>query len=406
VLVCGQARLNVATILVVDDRASNRQFLTTLLGYDGHRVLEAANGAQALEIARAERPDLTISDILMPGMDGHTLARALRREPALAQMRLILMSAVYLEDEARRIALACGASHLLAKPAEPEAVRALVRSVLEAPPPPPPQAEGFNDEYVRLMNEKLYQKVRELEELNEELEKRVAERTAQLEAANHDLEAFSYSISHDLRAPLRAIDGFSHLLEDGLSDGLSAENARSLKFVRDGAQRMNALITDLLEFSRLGRKALRKQAVAPDDIVRRCAGDLRNEHNGRRIELHVEDMPLCQADAGLLAQVYANLLGNAFKYTRGRDPATITVGCRSANGENVYYVEDNGAGFDSRYTDKLFNVFRRLHSNSEFEGTGVGLAIARRIVERHGGRIWAQGETGKGAKFEFTLGVT
>jgi signal transduction histidine kinase len=395
----------VATILIVDDRPSNRQFLTTLLGYDGHRVLEAADGAQALEIARTEHPDLTISDILMPGMDGYSLARALRREPALAQMRLILMSAVYLEDEARSIALACGASQLLAKPAEPEAVRALVRSVLEAPPPVP-QAEGFNDEYVRLMNEKLYQKVKELEELNEQLEKRVAERTAELEAANHDLDAFSYSISHDLRAPLRAIDGFSRLLEEGLSGGeLSPENAQSLKFVREAAQRMNALITDLLEFSRLGRKPLRKQAVAPGEIARRCAGDLRSEHDGRRIELHVEDMPSCQADAGLLVQVYANLLGNAFKYTRGRDPATITVGCRSADGENIYYVEDNGAGFDSRHTHQLFNVFRRLHRDSDFEGTGVGLAIARRIVERHGGRIWAQGETGKGARFEFTLGA-
>jgi signal transduction histidine kinase len=395
----------VATILIVDDRPSNRQFLTTLLGYDGHRVLEAADGAEALEIARAEHPDLTISDILMPGMDGYSLARALRREPALARMRLILMSAVYLEDEARRIALACGASQLLAKPAEPEAVRALVRSVLAAPPPAP-QAEGFSDEYVRLMNEKLYQKVKELEELNGQLEKRVAERTADLEAANRDLGAFSYSISHDLRAPLRAIDSFSHLLEEGLGAELSAENAQSLKFVREGAQRMGALITDLLEFSRLGREPLRKRAVVPGDIARRCATDLRSEQNDRRIELRVEDMPSCQADPGLLAQVYANLLGNAFKYTRGRDPATITAGCRSSNGKNIYYVEDNGAGFDSRYTHKLFSVFSRLHRDSDFEGTGVGLAIVRRIVERHGGRIWAQGEPGKGAKFEFTLGAT
>jgi signal transduction histidine kinase len=293
---------------------------------------------------------------------------------------------------------------VLAKPAEPEAVRALVRSVLEAPPPAP-QAETFNNEYVHLMNEKLYQKVKELEELNEQLEKRVAGRTAELEAANRDLDAFSYSVSHDLRAPLRTIDGFSRLLEEGLGAELSTENTRLLKAVRDAVQRMNALITDLLEFSRLGREPLHKRTVAPGDIAQRCVEDLRGEHHGRSIEARVEDMPSCQADPGLLAQVYANLLGNAFKYTRGRDPATITAGCRSSNGENIYYVEDNGAGFDSRYTHKLFSVFSRLHRDSDFEGTGVGLAIVHRIVERHGGRIWAQGEPGKGAKFEFTLGA-
>jgi signal transduction histidine kinase len=395
-----------ATILVVDDRPANREFLITLLAYDGHRMLEAAGGAEALEIARAELPELVISDILMPGMDGYGLALALRGDTALARTRLILMSAVYLEAEAHSIALACGASRVLAKPAEPDTVRAAVAAALEPGSlPAPAAADGLHGEYARLMNEKLYQKVSELELLNQRLEKRVAERTSELEAANRDLEAFSYSISHDLRAPLRAIEGFSRHLEEGLGDDLSPENSRALAYVRQSAQRMNAMINDLLEFSRLGHSPPQKRSVAPADIARRCVENLRLEQEVRRVEFRIGEMPSCQADPALLTQVFANLLSNALKYSRGRDPARIEVGARRVGGEVVYFVEDNGAGFDPRYADKLFGVFRRLHSDREFEGAGVGLAIVRRIVERHGGRVRAHGAIGKGATFEFTLGA-
>ncbi len=238
------------------------------------------------------------------------------------------------------------------------------------------------------------------------LEQRVSERTAQLEAANKDLEAFSYSVSHDLRAPLRAINGFSRILREEHTASLPPEAQRYLQLVRDNARQMGQLVDDLLAFSRLGRQALNKQRVAPADIARQALDGLWSEQDGRRIEISIEDLPPCEADPGLLKQVFVNLLSNALKFTRKRDVAVVGIGCRK-DGENpdqcVYFVRDNGVGFDMRYADKLFGVFQRLHPAVEYEGTGVGLAIVQRIIHRHGGRVWAQADVNKGATLYFTL---
>jgi PAS domain S-box-containing protein len=244
----------------------------------------------------------------------------------------------------------------------------------------------------------------EIRQLNEELEQRVLMRTAQLEAANQELEAFAYSVSHDLRAPLRAMDGFSHILLHEHASQLSADAQRYLHMVRESAQRMEHLIDSLLTFSRLGRQDLHKQTVSPEKLVDRVLRDLRAEQDEREVEVLVGDLPACQADPVLLLQVYANLLSNAFKFTRGRDRARIEVGCEEVAGQEVYYVRDNGVGFDMAYADKLFGVFQRLHSVQEYEGTGVGLATVQRIVRRHGGRVWAEAEEDAGATFYFTLG--
>ncbi len=243
----------------------------------------------------------------------------------------------------------------------------------------------------------------EVRRLNEDLERRVAERTVQLEAANKELEAFSYSVSHDLRAPLRAMDGYSRLLMEDYAPQLPSEAEYYLQAIRKSSQQMERLIDDLLAFSRLSRQALNKQAIATADLVGQVLADLRTEQEGRRVEISVGELPPCQADMGLLRQVWMNLLSNALKYTSKRQVARVEIGSQEQDGETVYYVRDNGTGFDMRYAGKLFGVFQRLHRADEYEGTGVGLAIVQRIVQRHGGRVWAEAEVDRGATFYFTI---
>ncbi len=241
----------------------------------------------------------------------------------------------------------------------------------------------------------------EIRRLNSDLERRVEERTMQLGVANRELEAFSYSVSHDLRAPLRAMDGFARLMEEDYGTKLEPGAGRFLHLIQQSARQMGDLIDDLLSFSRLSRQALRKSTVRPGDVAQVAYERLETERTGRQIEFIVHEMPPSSADAELLRQVYINLISNAIKFTGTRPEARIEVGF--ANDLHAYFVRDNGVGFDMRYKDKLFGVFQRLHRSEEFEGTGVGLAIVERIVNRHGGRVWAEGEPDRGAVFYFTL---
>ena len=234
----------------------------------------------------------------------------------------------------------------------------------------------------------------------------VTERTRQLEAANHELEAFSYSVSHDLRAPLRAINGYTSILMEEFSGSLPGDGLGLLMRVKENGEHMGHLIDDLLAFSRLGRQALRVQRLDTRGIVDRALAQLAPAIAGRQVELVVGDLPACDSDPGLLEQVFVNLLGNAFKYSRNREHTRIEVGAMQGKADPtpIFFVKDNGAGFDMQYADKLFGVFQRLHRSSDFEGTGVGLAIVQRIVNRHGGRVWAEGKVDQGATFYFTLG--
>jgi light-regulated signal transduction histidine kinase (bacteriophytochrome) len=243
----------------------------------------------------------------------------------------------------------------------------------------------------------------EIHRLNTELEQRVVERTAQLEAANKELESFSYSVSHDLRAPLRAIDGYARILSEDYEARLDDEGQRLLGVVRDAARRMGQLIDDLLAFSRLGRQAMRKTTTDMTALARQVFDDLRREEPEREVDLRLAILPPAEADPALLRQVWANLLSNALKFTRGRGPAEIEVSGLVQGDEVAYYVKDNGVGFDMQYAGKLFGVFQRLHGQDEFEGTGVGLALVQRIIHRHGGRVWAEAQVDEGATFHFAL---
>jgi signal transduction histidine kinase len=248
----------------------------------------------------------------------------------------------------------------------------------------------------------------ELAGANSFLEERVVARTADLEASNRELEAFSYSVSHDLRAPLRSIDGFSRLVLDESRDQLSPESARRLDLVRAGAQQMGLLIDDLLSFSRLGRVELKKRRVHTTGIVNEVIAELKLQNPIRQIEFVVGDLPPCHADPTLLRQVFRNLLANAVKFTGKHPTARIEIGSLSGSDLTkprmvTYFVKDDGAGFDMRYSDKLFGVFQRLHRAEEFPGTGVGLALVKRIVERHGGNVWTEGAVDAGATFYLSL---
>lgn len=224
-----------------------------------------------------------------------------------------------------------------------------------------------------------------------------------LEAANKELESFSYSVSHDLRAPLRAMDGFSRAVLEDYGPQLPEEGLRYLNIIRSNTQKMGALIDDLLTFSRLSRAPMSRQRIDTAGLVKAALNELSSHFEGRQIDLRMDPLPECEGDPALLKQVWLNLLSNACKYSRKREQAVIEIGCRSEDGANAYFVRDNGAGFDMRYAHKLFGVFQRLHRAEEYEGTGVGLAIVQRVIHRHGGRVWAESAEDQGATFHFTL---
>ena len=447
-------------VLIAEDSPTQAAHLKNLLEGQDFDVVSTRDGKEALEALRRRKPSLVIADILMPVMDGYELCRRIRADSSLADLPLILLTALSDPGDVFK-GLECGADNFLTKPYDPANLVAriefllanahlgnrekvqtsmeiflagrkhvitsdraqilnLLLSTYEAAVQKNHELAQAQDELTRLnaqLEEKVLQRTaslaaeiverkrveEEVRKLNEELEHRVRERTVELEAANRELEAFSYSVSHDLRSPLRAVDIFSKDLRAGFSPQLPSEARQLLARVISNAGRMTQLIDDLLRFSHLNRHPVTKQLVNVGTIVRDVLEELRREHPQRTIEVRVGELPDCVGDRSLLIQVFANLLANAFKFTRQKEKAVIEIGYEQTEEGGAYFVRDNGAGFDMRYADNLFGVFQRVHSQDEFEGTGVGLSIVRRIVQRHGGRVWASAEVGKGATFSFTL---
>jgi PAS domain S-box-containing protein len=255
---------------------------------------------------------------------------------------------------------------------------------------------------------KVTRDITEHRQAREELERQtaaLARSNAELQAVNKELESFSYSVSHDLRAPLRHIDGFTRILNEEYAAAIPDEGRRYLDHILDAANHMGRLVDDLLNLARIGRSEMVKQKTNAGDLVRQAIAELPEEAETRHIEWRVGSLPTVDCDPGLLKLVFFNLLSNAGKFTRGRPAAVIEVGAREVGGSTAIFVRDNGVGFDPKYADKLFGVFQRLHRQEDFEGTGIGLATVQRIIHRHGGEIWAESELGQGATFLFTLGA-
>ena len=565
-------------VLVADDDPANRQVLTMLLGYQGHHLLEAADGAEALEQVRSEHPDLVIADVLMPVMDGYEFVRQLRHDPKISKTPVVFYTASYHEREARALAQACGVNHVITKPAEPEDILAVVTQVLGSSQQVnvmASAAQEFDRDHVRLLTDKLSENVKALEASNQrladliaatqllasehsaedlltrfcsicraligarfafvgilaedaqvlkpvfssgadsmpvkdggevplrngilarlfeeagpvrvadvsndllvsglpdpplgkrsflgttlstlagtyggvwvlekigggdfsdedervlvslaaqasvayenlqrfrqiqehaaELERRVRDRTAELSYANKELEAFAYSVSHDLRAPLRHINSYCQILSEEHGNSLPSEAREYLGQIRTSSLEMAQLVEDLLKLSQVGRHNLRLQVTSLNLLLREVLHSMETETTGREIEWKIGPLPQMECDPVLIRQVFTNLVSNAVKYTRPCVHAMIEIGTIHDDATPVIFVRDNGVGFDMKYADRLFGVFQRLHSPEEFEGTGAGLAIAQRILRRHHGKIWAKAAPNTGAAFYFTIGAT
>ncbi|MCG6970844.1 MAG: response regulator [Gammaproteobacteria bacterium] len=523
-------------ILIVEDSEDARVLLEDQLRVHGYDVESAVNGVEALAKARASAPDLIVSDILMPEMDGFELCRQVKRDPLLRGLPFIFYTATYTGSEDKRFALSLGASRFIVKPEDPVKFVAIIEEVLakhekhalNVPAKPDKSDRVIEHMHAERLSKKLDKKLQELQtqkeymqlitdampvlishidqdyryqyanktyedwfhisrgEINgkhvrdivgeqgfeivrpymdralrgeavtfetsltvydgsrryilakyiphndkesgcsgffelasdiserkqaeqelqlhrERLEELVASRTAQLNVSNQEMETFIYTVSHDLRSPLRSVSGFCHMLMDDYAESLDAQAMDYMQRIRDGVHRMDALIDDLLNLSRVSRVELKQETVNLSAIAEEVVESLKHGYAGRNVEYKIEDNLVVKGDSGLLRVVLENLLDNAWKFTAQTAGAKVEFGCTEAGAGVVYYVRDNGAGFNMDHTNKLFGAFQRLHESDEFPGTGIGLASVQRIIQRHGGKVWAQAEVDKGATFYFTI---
>jgi two-component system sensor histidine kinase/response regulator len=364
-----------ARLFIVDDEVTQMRALCDTLELEGYLTSGFSSARQALAELRAGEVDLLLTDLMMPGMDGIGLIDAARQiDPTLGA---IVMTGHGTIDTAVQ-AMRGGALDYILKPFKLNVILPVISRALAV-------------QRLRRENAKL----RELER----------QRSEELAAAYNDLESFSFSVSHDLRAPLRSIDGFSKILEDDFAERLGEDGGRIVQIIRAGSQKMDQLIVALLEFSRAGRTALHRESIDMTVLAEAAAGEARSLYTGPEPLIEIGQLPAVEGDATVMRQVWTNLIGNALKYSAKRPQPHVQINGRIAKQQAIYQVRDNGAGFDMRYADKLFGVFQRLHSTEDFAGTGVGLAIVQRIIARHGGRIWAQSAPDQGACFEFSIPI-
>lgn len=400
-------------ILIVDDYEENRYMLEALLNGSGYTAMVAANGAEALNMAHLSPPDLLITDILMPVMDGYTLCRTWHADPTLSKIPVVFYTATYTDPRDEAFARRLGAARFIRKPTEPDAFLAIVREVLDeaeagriVPPDLPEEKEVV---YLRQYNEtlirKLEHKIRSLEETTRRLHEEARARATlieHLEDRNAELERFVYTVSHDLKTPLVTINGFLGVLEEDLAEGAPAETIHAdVAEVTRAVRHMGRLLDQLLQLARVGRTLNPPEAIPLTDLVQEVVARMPPLPDALCLEV-APDLPVVHGDRLRLAEVYQNLLENAVKFTAGVPEPHIRVGVRDDDGEPVLFVADNGIGIDPRYTERVFKLFEQL--NPDREGSGVGLTLVKRIVEMHGGRIWIESEgAGTGCTLCFTL---
>jgi hypothetical protein len=375
-------------ILLVDDKPENLSALESILDRPDYRLVRALSGQDALLALLTDDYAAIVLDVQMPGMSGIELAQIIRSRKKTQHMPIVFLTAH--GDDSAVAGYQAGAVDFLTKPIQPSVLRSKVAVF----------AELFRKS-IALKTEVEERRLAEqrISQLNAEL----SDRVEQLAAANAELESFSYTVSHDLRAPLRQVSGFVTLLQEGLATRQTEQDQEYIGLIRDSVSRMGQLIDDLLAFSRVGRIDLNRSSVNLRRLVEQVREELEPAMQGRDIRWTIGALPSVDGDAAMLRQVYANLLDNALKFTRKRGRAEIEIGARREGDEHILFVRDNGVGFDSRHADKLFGVFQRLHSGAEFEGTGIGLASVRRIILRHHGRIWAESTPGSGTSVYFSL---
>jgi two-component system, sensor histidine kinase and response regulator len=384
------AHPHISHILLVDDEQANLDALEAVLEGLGQRLIRATRGEQALRCVLANDFAVILLDVQMPGMSGIETAALIRARERSRTTPIIFLTGMMRTAEMIFSGYSAGAVDYLMKPLEPEVLRAKVAVFVEL------------DRARHELEQEIAERVRIAEQVSE-LNIALRQKNDDLLAANADLEAFCHSVSHDLRMPLRHIHSYISILEVSASSKLNSEELRHVTTVQKAALRMTRLIDDLLAFSRIGRAAMHRQRIRMTDLIDETFLDLAPDLTNRRIDWQRHEIPDTMGDPQLLKQVWVNLLANAVKYTRPRDPARIEIGAEEVDDEIIYYVKDNGVGFNMQYADRLFGVFQRLHTEKDFEGTGVGLANVRRIVQRHGGRTWAEGVEGRGATVYFSL---
>ena len=382
-------------ILAVDDSATYLNELGEILRGEGYDVQLAHSGAEALLLLSVQPVDCVLLDLVMPGIDGIETCRRIKAAPGLRDTPVMMLTAV--EDRKAMIeALSAGADDYLAKSGEPDALRARVMAQIR---------RKQQQDKTRHIREELLR--REIEAAEERAARETAEAKAamatELELKNQELEAFSYSVAHDLRAPLRGIDGFSQALIEDYAELLDGQGREFLDRIRDSTAHMSRLIEDLLALSRVTRGEFVRREVDLSTIAGAVVGRLRQRDPSREVEIDIAEGMWVSGDPALLEVALENLLGNAWKFTRKTGNARISLSSEVIDRQQVFVVRDNGAGFDMTQAGKLFNVFTRLHPAREFEGTGIGLATVLRVMRRHGGRIWAEGKVKEGAAFFFTL---
>jgi signal transduction histidine kinase len=399
-----------AKILLVDDREENLFSLAALLEPLGEELVLVRSGADALRQVLKHDFALILMDAEMPGMSGFEAAEMIRSRERTSHVPIIFVTAHGAERKHMFRSYSVGAVDYIPKPFDPDILRSKVKvfvDLFKKNEQIKAQAEMLHEIELREAERKQGELQEALErqhmkELNEELEKRVAERTAELMAANAEMEAFCYSVSHDLRAPLRAIMATSKMLMQDAGDRLEEQERNHLDRQSKAARRLADLIDDLLQLSRLGRADLRLEMVDLSQLAHICSKDVRTRSNSEKVQFEIQPDLACKGDPGLMRILIENLLENASKYSP--EGGLVEVGKCGTSQPVVFYVRDHGIGFDMSYASKIFRPFERLVRDEEYEGTGIGLAIVKRIVERHEGKIWVESAPGEGTTFYFTLG--